>query len=286
MQRESFIFKKKQNIYPENQNITHAYKWINTQLPSDKTVMAAHWDYGTQLNVHGNVKTITDPDHYLPHWVHLYYRHVYCAQSEMEALYFLKTHNATHLMVTSADVISNAGKSSYVGSDLFFDRHFNLHPLLYLPTAPGMQYSLAPQIRPNPGTFTPQTTLIAIEIKGESIENLTAFAHFKAEEKIQLPYIAYHGSKRILSPQTTNTKKGGLLLTFDTKEILRNAFYVPEIGWNSLAFKLFIRGEHSEVFENIYTDNSKETDRPPDVQIWKINYPEHIKTHPKYLETE
>ena len=128
--------------------------------------------------------------------------------------------------------------------------------------------------------------MTTIEIKGESLENLTVIAHFKTAENIQLPYIAYHGSNRIFSPQTVNTKKGGLVLTFDTKKILRNAYYVPQIGWNSLAFKLFIRGEHSEVFENIYTDNSKGKDRPPDVQIWKIKYPEHIKTHPKYLETE
>ncbi|MCE2401488.1 hypothetical protein J4G08_11465 [Candidatus Poribacteria bacterium] len=218
---------KKQNIYPENQNIMHAYKWIKTQLQPDKTIMAAQWDYGTQLNVHSNVKTITDPDHYLPHWVHLYYRHVYCAQSETEALYFLKTHNATHLMLTSADFISRAGKNSFVGSDLSFDRHFNLYPLLYLPTAPGTQYALAPQRQPI-DTFTPNTDLTFIEIKGTSTEKLTAIAHFKNEETEQIPYVAFHGSKRILSEQTDKTKKGGMLLKFDTKGILRNAFYVPK----------------------------------------------------------
>ncbi len=277
---------KVKTFYPENPNIMQTYNWVKNKLNTDHIVMAAHWEYGTQLNVHSNVKTITDPDHYLPHWVHLYYRHLYCAQSETEALYFLKTHNATHLMLTSTDIIGVAGKASYVGSDQFFDRHFNLHPLLYLPTAPGTQYSLSPQSRPILGTFTPSTTLTAIEIKGKSLENLRVIAHFKTEENIQLPYIAYHGSKRIVSPQTVNTRKGGLVLTFDTKHILRNAYYVPEIGWNSLAFKLFIRGEHSEAFDNIYTNNSKENDRPPDVQIWRIKYPEHIKTHPKYLETE
>ncbi len=275
-----------QKLYPENDNIMQAFKWIKTQLPSDKTVMAAHWEYGTQLNVHSNVKTITDPDHSLPHWVHLYYRHLYCAQSETEALYFLKTHNATHLMLTSTDIIAVAGKSSYVGSDLSFDRHFNLHPLLYLPTAPGTQYSLAPQIRPTPGTFTPKTALTAIQIKGASLENLTVTAHFKTKETAQIPYIAFHGSKRIPSSQLADTKKGGLLLTFDTKKVLRNAFYVREIGWNSLAFKLFIRGEHSEAFENIHTVKTKGKDIPPDVQIWKINYPKNIKPHPKYLSTE
>ena len=276
---------KKQNIYPENQNIMHAYKWIKTKLQTDKTIIAAQWDYGTQLNVHSKVKTITDPDHYLPHWVHLYCRHVYCAQSETEALYFLKTHNATHLMLTSGDFISRAGKNSFVGSDEAFDRHFNLYPLLYLPTAPGTQYSLAPHRHPG-DVWTPNTDLDFIDIKGTTAKKLTAIAHFKNDNSAQLPYVAFHGSKRILSEKTENTKIGGMILTFDTKGILRNAFYVPQIGWNSIAFKLFIRNEHSEVFENIYTDNSNGKNRPPDVQIWKINYPEHIKAHPKYLATE
>lgn len=277
---------KVQNIYPENQNIRHVYNWIKTQLPSDKTVMAAQWDYGAQLNVHSNVKTITDPDHYLPHWVHLYDRHVYCAQSETEALYFLKTHHATHLMITSTDVISNAWKNSFVGSDITFDRHFNLHPLLYMPTAPGTQYSLMPQHRLTPSAFTQETDLNFVEIKGQSIKELTVLAHFKTEKNIQIPYIAFHGSTRIRPSQTDKTQKGGLILTFDKQEILRNAYYVPEIGWNSLAFKLFIRGEHSNAFESIYTQKTKEKDVPPDVQIWKINYPENIKPHPKYLKTE
>ena len=276
----------KQNIYPENQYILHAYKWIKTKLHTENTIIAAQWDYGTQLNVHSNAKTITDPDHFLPHWVHLYSRHVYCAQTETEALYFLKTHNATHLMLTSADFIARAGQNSFVGSDADFDRHFNLYPLLYLPTAPGTQYALAPQHKHTHDSFTLHTDLTRIQMKGTAIEKLTAIAHFKNEDTQQIPYVAFHGSKRILSEQTEKTKKGGLLMTFDANGILRNAFYVPQIGWNSLAFKLFIRGEHSEVFENIYTDNSKGKNRPPDVQIWKINYPQHIKPHPKYIATE
>ncbi len=65
-----------------------AYQWIKNELPHDTTVMAAHWTYGIKINVLANVKTITDSDHYLPHWVHLYFRHVFCAQSETEALFF------------------------------------------------------------------------------------------------------------------------------------------------------------------------------------------------------
>ncbi len=273
-----------QRIYPENENIMQAFRWIKERLPHERTVMAADWDYGTQLNTHSNVKTIIDPDHFIPHWVHLYYRHVFCAQSEAEALYFLKSHNATHLMLTGTDIISRSSKASFVGSDLDFDRYFSLHPLLYLPTRPGTQYSLAPQKQHD--TYTTKTVLTHIDIQGVSIEKLTVTAHSKTEETIHLPYVAFHGNKRIQSPEPAKMKKGGLLLTFDANKVLRNAFYVSEIGWNSFAFKMFIRGKHSNAFENIYTDNSEGKNRPPEVQIWKINYPEHIKPHPKYIATE
>lgn len=60
----------------------------------------------------GGVKTIIDPDHYIQHWIHLYYRHVFCAQTEHEALSFLKTHNITHIMLTDQEVAFRAKDNS------------------------------------------------------------------------------------------------------------------------------------------------------------------------------
>ena len=90
---------------------------MKTELPADTTVMAANWGYGSQLNVLGGVKTIVDQDHFIQHWIYFYYRHVYCAQSEQEALEFLKTHGATHLMLIGTDFIPGAREASFVGSD-------------------------------------------------------------------------------------------------------------------------------------------------------------------------
>ena len=79
-----------------------AFRWMKTHISSN-TIVAAHWTYGSQLNVLANVKTITDQDHYIQHWIHLYETHVYNAKSEQEALEFLKTHLATHIMLTRAE---------------------------------------------------------------------------------------------------------------------------------------------------------------------------------------
>ena len=79
-------------------DVTHALRWMKTTLPNT-AIVAAHWGYGSQLNVLAGVKTITDQDTYLQNWINLYEQHIHKATSEREVLEFLKTHTATHLML-------------------------------------------------------------------------------------------------------------------------------------------------------------------------------------------
>ena len=82
--------------------VRKALYWMKYKLPST-AILAANWSYGSQLNVLGGVKTITDQDTYIQHWIHLYYKHVIYAKTESEALAFLKTHGATHLMLVGRE---------------------------------------------------------------------------------------------------------------------------------------------------------------------------------------
>lgn len=83
-------------------DVTHALHWMKTRLPNT-AIIAAHWAYGSQLNVLAGIKTITDQDTYLQNWILLYHQHVHNAAAESEALEYLKTHGATHLLLTSKD---------------------------------------------------------------------------------------------------------------------------------------------------------------------------------------
>ena len=83
-------------------NVGRTLDWMKTALPNT-AIVAAHWGYGSQLNVLGGVKTIIDQDTYLQNWILLYNRHVHNAASENEALEYLKTHGATHIMLTGKD---------------------------------------------------------------------------------------------------------------------------------------------------------------------------------------
>ncbi|MYB92659.1 hypothetical protein F4167_11000 [Candidatus Poribacteria bacterium] len=82
--------------------VAKAFAWMKSEFPPT-AIVAAHWAYGSQLNVLGGVKTITDQDTYLQNWILLYHQHVHNTPSESEALAFLKTHGATHLMLTGKD---------------------------------------------------------------------------------------------------------------------------------------------------------------------------------------
>ena len=83
-------------------DVTNVLHWMKTTLPNT-TIVAAHWGYGSQLNVLGGVKTIIDQDTYLQNWILLYNQHVHNATSEHEALEYLKTHGATHILLTKKD---------------------------------------------------------------------------------------------------------------------------------------------------------------------------------------
>ena len=76
-----------------------AFEWMKAEL-SPTAVVAARWGVGSMLNVLGGVKTVIDQDHYIQHWIHLYKENVRDATDARAALEFLKTHGATHLMLT------------------------------------------------------------------------------------------------------------------------------------------------------------------------------------------
>ena len=76
--------------------------WMKVKLPRN-AIVAGNWSYGSQLNVLGGVKTIVDQDTYIPQWIALYDKHIHQAASEQEALTFLKTHGATHIMLTKKE---------------------------------------------------------------------------------------------------------------------------------------------------------------------------------------
>ena len=258
----------------QNSPLGNALKWMKTVLPeSGNAVVAVNWSYGSILNVLGGVKTITDQDHYIQHWIHLYSRHVFCAQSEVEALEFLKTHKVTHWMLLEFDML-NSYKTSFVGSNDNLDLQFNLEIM-------GKRTLID-----SPSKFKMEPIKESASIKSIEIDfamPVTITAKLKTGKEVSLPYIAVSEEKEVEKNLCTEHENGGILHYFDEYAQREIVYYLPPAGWNSLAIKLFLRGERSDAFFLVYPTNGKPADK---VKVWEIRYPPDIKENLKYLATE
>ena len=98
-ERSVFAATRMRQAAPGDTPAAKAFEWMKAELPST-AVVAARWGFGSMLNVLGGVKTVIDQDHYIQYWIHLYKENVRDATDARAALEFLKTHGATHLMLT------------------------------------------------------------------------------------------------------------------------------------------------------------------------------------------
>ena len=274
--RSIFAARHMRKAIPGYTSTEKAFRWMNAQLPSTACV-ATSWQYGSQLNVLGGVKTIIDQDHYIQHWIHLLYRHVFCAQSNAEALEFLKTHEATHLMLSAQDLFQGAKTHSSVGSDAKGDREFELIPLQMNAYENGTPF-LVPVDKDLPFTH------IDISHSAEDDILITATAKLKNGSLVKMPYTLFIAETRIRSQESIDGENGGILLMFNEQKQFRRGYYVPPIGWKSLAVRLFFHGKLLDVFVPVYPVD--ENASVSHVKVWEIHYPPDIQPHPKYLATE
>ena len=257
---------------PGRGDLAKTLDWIKAELPPT-SVVAGTWNYGSVINVLGGVKTIIDQDHYIQHWIHLYNRYVHCGNTLREALEFLKTHEATHLMLEGQDTIFNADDYSHFGSDENGDRRFTITPL-QKEESKDMENYLVP---------APHANIPLESIKVDMVDGsgLTVKAQLKTGEFISLPAVALINKGRVTAE--AKNEYGGLLLVFNESQDLAAAYYIPFMGWDSLAVRLYFRGDIPDIFVPLYP-----TDRnaAANVKIWEIHYPPDIQPNPKYLATE
>ncbi len=105
-----------------------AMSWVRENTPDD-AVFAHWWDYGYWLQSIGNRATVLDGGNAVPYWDHLMGRHALTGYNDMDALEFLHTRNATHLLIDSTD-IGKYGAFSSIGSDEKYDRRSWIPTLL------------------------------------------------------------------------------------------------------------------------------------------------------------
>ncbi len=256
---------------PGEGSLLNTFTWMKKHL-SKNNVVATDWNLGSQLNVLGGVKTIIGPDHYIQHWIPLYYQHVSLAQSEQEALSFLKTHHATHLMLTDKEVAFHSHGYSFIGSDKNNNRQFRFHKLKKIDTKIGAPIRMVPELQVVP--------LVYIDIVAQNSKKVTVIAKFRNHKPVSK---TFQLNTNRSTKKSVDVESGGLIFYFDRQNRLLNVYYVPQIGWSTLAVKLFMREEYSSAFVQVYPSSE---DDLAEVKVWEINYPLEIERDDKYLATE
>ena len=133
---------------------------------------------------------------------------------------------------------------------------------------------------------TPESLAITAQFRNETDigEFTTATAIQKLDERQEktLDTTAQNVVSNFVSNNYVDLEKGGVALFLNPEIRLQRTYYIPPIGWNSLAFKL-LRGEHSEAFVPVFQTNEN---TGIDVKVWEIHYPPNIETNKKYRTTK
>jgi len=271
-----------------------AFKWIDENL-SDEAVIAAWWDYGSEINVLAQRATIIDEDHYIPDRIYLMARHVFVAKDEKEAVQFLKSYGATHFMMCGEELKKLEG-ISILGSDENFDRQFSLVPLietnfmskdkgLKIRSFKALEYSRNP-LQYMGETYSPKQWSIQdvqVQLKEEygkfRLERATIFAEINDKVFKLPPKHIYFAGREII---TEDDALPGGLAVFSLDKTKHNPFdkrwrsiYIPKKGLESIAVQLYLLEVKTLCFELVYNDVTENSLRR--VKIWKINYPNDIK---------
>lgn len=271
--RTLYVAKQLRKPTPGDTPVGKTFRWIKSEL-SDTTVVAASWIYGSQLNVLGGVKTIIDQDHFIQHWIYLYNSDVFCNYKDSEALEFLKTHKATHIMLTQDDIL-NSDVHAFVGNHKNSDQFKPISLQIKTDKAEKPQRLLTPQ-------HTPFRYIDVIDWNTVIPDFLTA--HLKSGQTTTLPYVALFGKQRKTSlTQKTENQHGGVVFYFNEQQRLEKAYYIPVAGWHSLAIRLYFLGDLPNIFVPIYPIDG---DTTADVKIWEIHYPPNIKENLKSIATK
>ncbi|HID56442.1 TPA: hypothetical protein EYP37_07920 [Candidatus Poribacteria bacterium] len=269
-------------------------EWMRDNLPDD-AVVAAWWHYGSMINVLAGKRTVVDEDHFIPYWIHLMSRHLFCAESEEEALGFLKAHSVTHIVISLSGLLS-LPMISWLASDEEGDKRVRVVPLFSsegkIPLGEGrwIVNMRTPGWIPGDGPLKLKGKRIpegkwglsGFYLLGEDNEMVSGIGVVRGEHrsyKLPIEVIPLTGS--------SGEKRGEIpgYLALLSKDDIWRGVYLSEKGRDYLTVKLLLSDGKLLHFHRIYPPDNR-ADSVSEVQVWEISYPEGLSYPRGYLERE
>ncbi|RKU14781.1 hypothetical protein C6501_07745 [Candidatus Poribacteria bacterium] len=260
----------------------------------ENAVIAAWWDYGSKVHWFAKRATVVDEDHYIPYWIFLIARHVFSGVSSTEALTFLKTHNVTHLLITTNELLK-LDTVTYTGSDETYDRGASVHFLMpvrshevthsvqqtdFIPHS----YRAMDTLSLNGKNYPPGKWILrGVSIKSDG-NTWSATVHgITKDGEFSLPPSELRVGRSHISHEETGVP-GSVVVFRDEANGKSQAFYLSAGAARLLTVRLYLFLEEIPGFSLIYDTNSKVRCEPEGFRLWKIDYPESVQPNPKYRE--
>lgn len=285
-----------------------AMKWVRENTPKE-SVIAHWWDYGYWVQYGGQRATLSDGGNALRAINHFIGRHVLTAQSEEEALEFLKSRGANYLLMID-DEIGKYPAFSSIGADADYDRYSWISTYVLDPNKQEgrdtsyyvyrggsalddnfeYQGKIFPANNAGIGAFL-------VPIKNEqdilSLGQPTALLFYN-NQQFNVPLKCLYVDNKLLEFQGDGLD-GCLViipafLNDNQANVIGAALYLSPDVKKSLFAQLYLLDKKTKNFELVYKD-----DLPiaiyngniiGPIKIWKVNPPKNIKINPVYQGTD
>ncbi len=294
-----------------SQQWQYAMGWVRDNTPTD-AVFAHWWDYGYYLQTGGERATLSDGGNANPTINHLLGRHLLMAENDTEALEFLLSRNATHVIAIS-DEIGKYGAFASIGSDGEYDRYsyltvfgldvsqtqetregvnlvysggmfleddFVYNDVLYPAYSSGVIGFIVPALYDENGTFEKiEQPSVVIASSSNYVQVPLKCLYFGGEE------IIFEDGVFDACLQIIPTYDGGSFNPFGA-----GLYLTPRIYGNWFA-EHYLFGKTNENFELVYSDEasvplmvySGRVVGP--IKIWEVAYPENLTIPEEYYAT-
>ena len=278
--------------------------WIRENTDSN-AVIAAHWEYGSWLNLLANRTTIVDEQQ---QWTAMMAKQVFVGNNGIPgALKFLRAHEVDYLFLTQRDIRhrGNICREAGVATNTSIPVFGNVvQRVAFVNEITGTSQDSYRYWLPNWQSAIGGYELV---LKNKTypadkwyISSIYLFV--EESEEAMLPVKAMielnlDGTVKYLSPQYLHY--GEMVLHADERStsfpctiLIHNDSNTDPTKWHIvylsagvrslLMIRLFLLGELGEVFEHVYPT----TNNPEDfaAQVWKIHYPNDIQMKPEYLK--
>lgn len=295
--------------------------WVRENTPED-AIFAHWWDYGYWVQWGGKRATISDGGNAYDGINHFVGRHVLTAQSETEALEFLKARNVSYVLIVSEEIGKYPAFSS-IGADENYDRYswistFTLQPGQTKETRDETVY-LYTGGTPLDDDFVYRGKLFPANIAGiagfflpiKTVEIPTANGTSQVQRITQPEAVLVYNGQQVQVPLRC-VYINGQEMRFNEKESLEGCLrIIPVIDGNGqmnplgaglylspdvykgMLAQIYLMNKEYEHIKLAYSDEN--TGMPLAIyqgrligplKIWKITYPDNLSVPPEYYKNE